>query len=114
MHTDFIGMMLKGLIGIAGIMTGVYLVYTYGGAVSTNAIPLFLMPIGGAMFLANEPTRKGLAACGLSGVAVILVAQSSAIGWLLLLTIPPVIGYIVGTRSFKEWEAREVNDEQGS
>ena len=103
---DFMGTILKGLVGIIAIMVGVYLLANYGGAVSANAIPLFLMPIGIAMFLANEPTRKGLAAVGLSGMAVILIAGSTTIGWVLLLTIPPFIGYIVGTRSFREWAAK--------
>lgn len=103
---DFIGTILKGLVGIASVMLGVYLLANYGGVVSANAIPLFLMPIGIAMFLANEPARKGLAAVGLSGMAVILIAGSTTIGWVLLLTIPPFIGYIVGTRSFKEWDVK--------
>lgn len=103
---DFMGTILKGIVGIIAIMVGVYLLANYGGAVSDNAIPLFLMPIGIAMFLANEPARKGLAAVGLSGMAVILIAGSTTIGWVLLLTIPPFIGYIVGTRSFKEWDAK--------
>ena len=103
---DFMGTILKGIVGIFSLMALVYLLATYGGAVSDNAIPLFLMPIGIAMFLANEPARKGLAAVGLSGMAVILVAGSTTIGWVLLLTIPPFIGYIVGTRSFREWAAK--------
>ena len=103
---DFMGTILKGIVAIFGGMTLVYLLATYGGTLSENAIPLFLMPIGAAMFLANEPARKGLAAVGLSGMAVILIAGSTTIGWVLLLTIPPFIGYIVGTRSFKEWDAK--------
>jgi TctA family transporter len=86
---DFMGTILKGIVGVFSLMVLVYLLATYGGAVSDNAIPLFLIPIGIAMFLANEPTRKGLAAVGLSGMAVILIAGSTTIGWVLLLTIPP-------------------------
>lgn len=103
---DFMGTILKGLVGIIAIMVGVYLLANYGGAVSANAIPLFLMPIGVAMFLANEPTRKGLAAVGLSGIVIILVFGSAGIGWLLLLTIPPLVGYSVGVRAFREWDLK--------
>ena len=110
---DFIGGIIKGLVGIAAIMILVYALAMYGGAVSEHAITLFLMPIAVVMFLANPPTRKGLAATGLAGIAVILIAGSTTIGWVLLLTIPPIVGYAVGTKAFKDWD-KEVNDEQGS
>ncbi len=103
---DFLGLILKGLVGIAAIMVGVYLLAMYGGSVNDNMLPLFLMPIGVAMFLANEPTRKGLAAVGLSGIVIILVFGSAGIGWLLLLTIPPLVGYSVGVRAFREWDLK--------
>jgi hypothetical protein len=103
---DFLGLILKGLVGIAAIMTGVYLLATYGGTVNANAIPLFLMPIGVAMFMANPPARKGLAATGLTGIIIILIAGSTTIGWVLLLTIPPAVGYSVGVRAFREWDLK--------
>lgn len=101
---DFIGTIIKGLVGIAALMIGVYLIANYGGAISAHALPLWLTPIAGAVFLANEPTRKSLAAIGLSGAVVIIVAGSSIIGWVLLLTIPPTVGYIVNVREFKKWD----------
>jgi len=101
---DFISGILKGLVAIVGGMALVYLLATYGGAINGNLIPLFLAPIYVAMLLANAPARKGLAAAGLTGMAIIIVAGSSAISWVLLLTIPPLVGYIVGTRSFKQWD----------
>ena len=39
---DFMGTILKGIVGIIAIMVGVYLLANYGGAVSDNAIPHLL------------------------------------------------------------------------
>jgi hypothetical protein len=106
---DFIGSILKGLVAIGFLMTVGYLIGMNGGGIPRDALVLFMAPIYVAMLLANPPARKGLAAAGLAGMAVILIAGSSVIVWPLLLTIPPTIGYIVGTRSFREWDSREVN-----
>jgi hypothetical protein len=101
---DLIGSIIKGFVGIVVLMVGVYCIAMFGSTINAHALQLFMFPIAGAMFLANPPTRKGLAACGLSGMAIIIIAGSSIIGWVLLLTIPPIVGYIVGTKAFKEWE----------
>lgn len=111
---DFVGTLLKGFVLIILAMVSVYVMAVYGGEIAQYTMPIFLLPVWVGMVMGNEPTRKGFAAAGLTGMAIIIIAGSTTIVWGLLLTIPPIVGYSVGVREFREWDSREVNDEPDS
>lgn len=102
---DIIGQVLRGIIGIVLAMVVVYLLFATN--VHEYALQLFAIPVGVAMVPANPPTRKALGALGLTGMVIILIAGGSNIVWPLLLTIPPIVGYIVSTKAFEEWEGTD-------